>query len=144
MPDIIIDLTRESVCAGDDVDSLHAASVTVSVLANSRDPIGDAIYTALNTHNYLPSVAGSSTWIAHCMGQCFVFNHGSGRHDIRNWQDVDPTALQDRSPVDMPTRLTVELDYYLSNNVDRIVKQLRAGQMPERIYGGENFSDIYS
>jgi hypothetical protein len=137
MAEIEVFLSRDSVCMADDIEP-HDESFIISVMANSRDPIEDAVYAALNLQNYLPSVAGSSTWIATCMGRRFVFNHGSGARDIRNWHNVDPVGSRETTAI-FPAKLQVALEYYLANSVDRIVRQLQAGQKPDRLYSDKRY-----
>ncbi len=135
MHSITLHLDRDSVCAGDDVDP-HAESFVLNIEHDTPDPLSSAIRTVLNSQNYLPSVAGSSTWIAHAMGRRFVFRHGSGTNDIREWTDVDPIGDSAEKFWQLH-EIRVDIEYYLSNAIRRIVKQLRAGKKPDQLYGDQ-------
>lgn len=52
-----IELSRDSVCMGDDVMAPNAGCVEVS----SESPLGDVL-REVSTHSYLASVSGGATW----------------------------------------------------------------------------------
>jgi hypothetical protein len=120
-------VTRESVCAGDDVDADHPADFLCPVPRDCLDPRLACIEHIVAKEIYLPSVAGGSSWIAFEGGNAFaVIGKTDGVH-------VWPVSASDIFE-ENPWYFRFTFAYYLSNNPERLLKELAEGKMPERRY----------
>ena len=64
-------LKRDSVCMADDIDAPHRRTIRIALSPDESDPALVCVRAAVKAENYLPSVAGGSTWTARA-GDCVI------------------------------------------------------------------------
>lgn len=117
---------RDSVAAGDDFDAPHREVMDIAIADAESAPILACVRHIATQTNYLPSVAGGSTWIAYANDLPIA---------VVALFDAPEIYCVDGTPMPAEHEVKLQFAYYLANNPQRIIRQLAAGKRPDRIYG---------
>ncbi len=106
----IVRLTRDSVCAGDDLDPPHEQQIEVSADSTAVD-----IINAVLRCGYLPKIAGGkATWVAKCDDRTVA---------VIAQQWTSPSFLRVQ-PVLKDSTVSVHFDYQAQVDPDAVVRGL--------------------
>lgn len=119
-----INVERESVCAGDDVDSPHARSFVMQP-DDAGDLTSAAIEFVIDAH-YLASVEGGSTWIAYSSGVALAVVALGPDDEVRQVLRTSAQLVPKNGSV------ALRFQYFTANSPVRLLDELNAGREPEK------------